>query len=397
MAYTLQQDGERYLPWSQDYLTSYEHIHRYLFAYDYAANRRVLDIACGEGYGTAMLAKTARSVVGVDLDLTTLAHANQHHAKLNTFFFQADAQRFGLAPKSIDLVASFETLEHFESHEKFLDAIKLALADDGILIISTPNRRAYSDERDYNNPFHKHELYQDEFLTLLQGYFKNVQLLGQSLVIGSVLAESSDDRFIEKDQAYHPTITEIDSAQLEYPAQIESTLKPRYYLAVCSDAALPTPNASLMLDNKMALYNSLVIKNMAYIATLEKELGAIKHEQGDVSGYVDTLKLQLTEATDYAHVLETEIEKLRQAHGDAVQYVERLEKSHKEVVQYVDTLQQSHKDTSEYTHRLEGHVANLESELATLKEHAAHQGEYAISLEVKIRDLTEHLKQYETL
>src|SRR5438034_11094846 len=67
----LEWTGERYVPWMEGAEIGYEHLHRYAFATQFVRNKRVLDLASGEGYGSNLLAKTAKQVVGVDIDEQT--------------------------------------------------------------------------------------------------------------------------------------------------------------------------------------------------------------------------------------------------------------------------------------------------------------------------------------
>src|SRR5438067_11310347 len=69
--------GERCVPWTDDLQVIYEHYHRYAFAARFAAGKRVLDLASGEGYGSALLAATAERVVGLDIDPATVEHARR--------------------------------------------------------------------------------------------------------------------------------------------------------------------------------------------------------------------------------------------------------------------------------------------------------------------------------
>jgi len=255
--YRIQDDGERFVPWTNDYLTSYEHVHRYLLACQYASNRRVLDIACGEGYGTAMLAKTARAVVGADIDPTTVDHARQHHAAANTSFVRADAEQLALEPESFDLVVSYETIEHIEAHEAFLEQVRRALTPAGMLIISTPNRRTYTDDPSYCNPYHKRELYLNEFVTLLNRHFEHVQVLGQDVVGGSFITSTHGDDFLREGESCALTLTEFNRDQLEYAPVPRGSGEPRYYIAVCSDVPLPPPSSALMVDTRHMMRQQL--------------------------------------------------------------------------------------------------------------------------------------------
>src|SRR5437763_4277161 len=97
-----------------------EHLHRYLLARDVCRGKDVLDIACGEGYGSALLAQVARHVIGVDIDCPSIAHAAVEYARANLHYVAGDATRVPLAAASFDVVVSFETLEHFAGQEAFL-------------------------------------------------------------------------------------------------------------------------------------------------------------------------------------------------------------------------------------------------------------------------------------
>ena len=76
-------------------------------------------------------------------------------------------------------------IEHVSEHEQVLAEIARVLAPGGILVMSTPERRAYSDDRDFVNPHHARELTQDEFTTLLRSRFRGLALFAQRAVAGS--------------------------------------------------------------------------------------------------------------------------------------------------------------------------------------------------------------------
>jgi ubiquinone/menaquinone biosynthesis C-methylase UbiE len=121
----------------------FEHVHRYAVACALAEGKRVLDIACGEGYGANLLARTASKVVGVDVDPTTIEHARRKYRDRNLEFSVGDCLEIPCADQSIDLVASFETIEHIADHERFLSEIKRVLAPGGLAMISSPDKAAY--------------------------------------------------------------------------------------------------------------------------------------------------------------------------------------------------------------------------------------------------------------
>src|SRR5207249_9324746 len=105
--------------------------------------KRVLDIACGEGYGSAALARAgAASVVGVDISAEACEHARRKYG-VDARVGRAD--RIPLPAGSIDVIVSFETIEHVERPESFLNECVRVLAPGGALILSTPNREAFAE------------------------------------------------------------------------------------------------------------------------------------------------------------------------------------------------------------------------------------------------------------
>ena len=182
----LEWTGERYLPWLEEASIGYEHLHRYAYATQFVQNKRVLDLACGEGYGSYLLAKTAKSVVGIDIDNNTIKHARNKYIKQNLEFKVGSITEVPIDGESLfDVAVCFEALEHIEDHQKLLSEVKRLLTPDGVFIVSTPNKTVYSDEPQFNNPFHVHELYFDEFRELFEKYFKNVKFLGQRIYCNS--------------------------------------------------------------------------------------------------------------------------------------------------------------------------------------------------------------------
>jgi SAM-dependent methyltransferase len=174
----LEDTGERMLPDKAGAAPFWEHIYRYRFATRFVRGRRVLDIACGEGYGAAALARAgALSVVGIDLSAETCEHARR---KYGLDARPGDAHRIPLPDRSIDVIVSFETIEHLDTPGAFLDECVRLLAPGGTLVISTPNREAFH-EAAVANPFHCSEMTQAEFVCLLSPRFKNWQWYTQRL------------------------------------------------------------------------------------------------------------------------------------------------------------------------------------------------------------------------
>ena len=174
LPHMLEVTGERLLPEQQrGELVHAQHLARYRFAAQLAKDRRVLDAACGEGYGTAILAAAgARTAVGVDIDEATVDHAR---GKYQLDFRRGDVGELPFEDASFDLVVSFETLEHVSDAAYAIAEFRRVLTDDGLLIASTPN----SDRYLVDNEFHTREFTEKEFGDMLAPHFSEVALFYQ--------------------------------------------------------------------------------------------------------------------------------------------------------------------------------------------------------------------------
>ena len=105
--------GERFTPECVREIW-YEHIHRYVLAGELARGKRVLDAACGEGYGSAHLARTAKTVVGIDVSEDVISHASERYRADNLEFQLADVCNLPFKDDEFECIVSFETLEHLE-------------------------------------------------------------------------------------------------------------------------------------------------------------------------------------------------------------------------------------------------------------------------------------------
>ena len=238
-----------------------EHYHRYLLAREFCRGRDVLDVASGEGYGTALLAQIARSAVGIEIDADTVTAARAEFQRPNLRYEQGDARALPLPDDSIDVVVSFETLEHLAEHDVFLSELRRVLRPDGLLIISTPDRDTYSSLGVAPNPYHVLELTRVEFEALLARHFANSAFVTQRALIGSVILRTGPDvpvRFYERRDD-----TLIESS--------EHFSRAPYVVAFASDIALPP------LPNSVYVYRHDLDTDMR--VRLEAEAGQRAAEQ----------------------------------------------------------------------------------------------------------------------
>src|SRR4030095_11468436 len=140
--------GERLEPFVFNEATV-EHLHRYAIARDYIKDKTVLDIACGEGYGAVLLSQEAKFVSGVDGDNETILKAKGKYKAKNLEFRMGKAEDIPFKDAEFDVVTCFETLEHATEHQKIISEFKRVLKPDGLLILSTPDKKNYSDKANY--------------------------------------------------------------------------------------------------------------------------------------------------------------------------------------------------------------------------------------------------------
>lgn len=154
-----------------------QHLDRYRLAARFSAGRRVLDIACGSGYGSRMLLDAgARSITGVDCSPQAIEYARARYGAPGLSFAVGDAETFDGG--EFDVIASFETLEHLPHPPVFLRRARQMLSRDGVLVISgttVPTRNFYC--------FHLHDMDAGEFRTLVRdAEFEIVEELPQDAV-----------------------------------------------------------------------------------------------------------------------------------------------------------------------------------------------------------------------
>jgi SAM-dependent methyltransferase len=140
----------------------------------------VLDAACGVGYGSADLGRTARRVLGVDVDEEAVAYARSRYASRNVEFAVMDLASLALDDASFDVVCAFEAIEHVLDGEAVLAEIARVVRPGGTFIVSTPRSDRTTDRPE--NPFHTVEYAPTDFERLLRGFFEQVEVYGQRRV-----------------------------------------------------------------------------------------------------------------------------------------------------------------------------------------------------------------------
>jgi ubiquinone/menaquinone biosynthesis C-methylase UbiE len=183
------------------------HLHRYAIAFDYIKDKKVVDIACGEGYGSFLMSKYAKNFTVIDIDEDTIINANSKYKNNNLSYLQGDVSEIPLQSSTIDAVISFETIEHTTKHDEIMQEIKRVLKPDGLLIMSSPDKSNYSEKRGFINKYHVKELYSEEFKNLIKKYFKYDKMLFQRYFHGSMIFSEGN---IEKITEFRGDFDKID-------------------------------------------------------------------------------------------------------------------------------------------------------------------------------------------
>jgi SAM-dependent methyltransferase len=267
--------GERFTPECVREIR-YEHYHRYAFASELVRGRKVLDAACGEGYGSALLAGSAAAVTGVDVSEAAIEHARRRYLASNLDFLAADCLRLPFDDGSFERIVSFETLEHLADHDGLLREFRRVLAPEGFLLLSSPDKAVYSDRLQQRNEFHVRELYRDELEELLARHFPAYRLWGQKLLFQSAIWALDEQ----------PGVVFQQEREGEIRASTAPGHDPVYYLAICAagESCLPPAGPGLRLyddaeESVYAHYYHEIRKNMAaggLLAEKDRQLEELK-------------------------------------------------------------------------------------------------------------------------
>ena len=339
--------GERFVPGTRGEI-AHEHWHRYAFARRFVAGRRVLDVACGEGYGSALLAQTAADVVGVDIDAAAVAHAAACYGAPNVRFMAGSAAALPIRDGAADAVVSFETIEHLpaDAQAAMIAEFARVLGERGVLVISSPNRPQYSDARGYRNPFHLHELDRSELAGLLNDAFPAQRWLRQRRYLGSALWSETAGAFHEafSGDADHVATAQppealyfvviaartADALPAQCPAlslfsdpddrewrrldeqarevlRLDDLLKAR-------DRALDAQSAHIThLESLIAYRDGIIVERDAQVRTLHETLRAAEAQQAELGARLGEATTALGSARQAAEALDDERLRLERA------------------------------------------------------------------------------------
>ena len=291
--------GERVIPGQVDVDLWNEHLSRYAFAARLARRKRVLDIGCGAGYGSAELSLTAGSVVGIDIAADAVGYAADHYQRPNLTFQVAGAAELPFPDASFDLVVAFEVIEHLRDWERLIAEARRVLTPSGQFVVSTPNKAYYAETRRLTgpNPFHEHEFEFEEFKTALEQHFPHTLLF----------TENHADSIVFRPIAGQPA----PAADVRLEGADAKVDEAHFFIAVC--AGQPMTGAPAFLYVPTAA--NVLRERERHIQRLESELatkdGWLKESQDKHAALVelhDQQTLELKARNEWALGLNQELQ-----------------------------------------------------------------------------------------
>ncbi|BDC51636.1 hypothetical protein F183_A39510 [Bryobacterales bacterium F-183] len=285
--------GERVVPGQVDVDLWNEHFSRYAYASRFAPGKRVLDLGCGTGYGTAELAKVAAAATGVDVAEDAVAYASEHYAGVR--YVCASATATGLNDASYDLITAFEVIEHLKDWKGLLAEAKRLLAPGGVFLVSTPNREYYAESRGTSgpNPFHEHEFEFAEFRDAVSEFFSPVEILLQNRTEAFAFAPAG--------------FAGDASASVLGSGEVSGTA---FFLAVCGVAPaafVHVPAAANLVRER----ERHIAKLSDEVRTKDQWLADTRAERDQALRLHQALELEIEERNAWAKQLEAELEEAR--------------------------------------------------------------------------------------
>lgn len=280
-------NGERFLPEECKGEMAIEHYQRYQLAKQFVAGKIVLDAACGEGYGSSLLAENAACVTGLDIDADVVDRAKKKYGNEKLSYITGSIEKLPFEDHTIDVVISFETIEHVSEavQKKFLLEIVRVLKTDGVLVMSTPNKRVYTDLVKGNNPFHVKEFYVSEYIKFIEKSFVYNEFFCQYLDTGYFIARANEK-----------IITENENRGLD---------NSRYIISVSSNCEMNfeiETKMSAKFDDSMYYFLNLKVHE------LEQTILEMKNETDRFEKQQDE---QIKQQQEYIRHLEKDIKELK--------------------------------------------------------------------------------------
>lgn len=376
--------GERVIPGQTDPDLLNEHVARYRFAEALVGGRRAVDVGCGVGYGSQILAAKAERVFALDFAPAAVAQGRDGFDADNIRWLAGDGSRMPLRDDSVDVIVAFEVIEHLEDWKGFLAETRRVLHSDGQLLVSTPNRPYYEESRTEPNPFHVHEFDYAEFKAELEAVFPHT----------TIFLENHTNAI-----AFTPLDTQGLRTQLE-----KAEPKPdeaHFFLAVCSNR----PQFGSPAFVYVPASGNVLRDREHHIGKLEKELAQKtewleeakadllemtelrKADQIEQQVAIDRLEADLAEKIAWAE------QAVRDGEADADRLEGELEERRQWVLQVEADLKKAVGEIERIQSESKAEIAKAGGIIDELEERVTERTEWAQSLDAEVQQLQERLQK----
>ena len=404
--------GERVIPGECEPDLLNEHMARYRFAQRFSAGKVVLDAACGSGYGAALLAENASEVVGCDIAHEAIEYARKVYgaakdSTLRVEYCESDCLALPFPAARFDLVVAFEIIEHLDNPQAFLDEMDRVLSPAGILIVSTPNRLYYTEERGEINPFHHHEFTFDEFDGSLQTHFAHRAYLYENHVAGVFLSgpgAPADSLSPASIVAEKPAAAPAFSGNGPVAGTVRAEDAAHYFVAVCSRQPLEPiapllylPSAGNVLRERETHIRRLTGHLANANAEAERARAAVERAMAaeqQVRAEAERALAQLrTEMEELRAAYEHRIQDLNHSLEERTQWGQRLDQEIAEKNAYLAQLQKDHDEKVQWALKLDQEVAQTRASLdetndslARLQKEFEERTDWALRLDAELKE-----------
>lgn len=338
--------GERIIMGEVDHELKQDHKSFYNFAKLFVKDKRVLDAACGSGYGSAILGQVAKEVAGIDNSYETIEYARKKFAKVNISFEIASLTDFPYKDQSFDVVVSFETLEHVNEERKivFLEEVKRILKHEGILIISIMNSK--SDKKTVSDSFQVKEPELKKFENLLKDNFSKVYFLDQN------------------HEVFSNIISKLPTSE--------------YLVTICSNKEIDELNAYVEIKKddryrsllNWALKNHRIIENNTRINELEHTIEVLKQTIKIKESKIISIKQTLNDRNITLRIKSELLDIMEYAKYQQNLIISDLEKNSKNDKDLIASLEEKNFVKDERIKNDKDLIASLEKQIYELNEKA---------------------------
>lgn len=294
------------------------------FARRYVSGKNVIFISReGIGVGSSLLSETAKSVVGLTDSEEELGVASRFYpAAPNVRYERAGFPELPHPEGYFDVAVVWSMVERLVSPENLLREVKRVLGRDGLLIVSTPDKQAHSNDRNYKDPEHIREMYVPEFEELVERFFKHVSLYRHGAVSGGIVFKTPAN-------LSRPLVETagFDSISKPSPEGVDTC----FVLAVCSDDMDAMPGDErpyLLLDCNRRIFDESDDQRED-IELLKAEIDQM--QRTEVQAFQDALLIRNSEnqhLNSENQRLKAEIRRLENRNANLEQHIRNIESSH---------------------------------------------------------------------